>query len=153
MGDDEAKADNRFGYIRERIGNAFPKLVGPKLDKLLLTDEIKELCMRFCDEADFRCLVVPESMKLDTVIPSKIGKGKVLLLIKLVAGPVKLDDMPQNVSFLPGLPMLLLFSLKSVGLFPPSPLMFRLILTLFLFPLVPYRSSRPKWVVLHRSST
>jgi len=104
MGDDEAKADNRFGYIRERIGNAFPKLVGPKLDKLLLTDEIKELCMRFCDEADFRCLVVPETMKLDTVIPSKIGKGKVLLLIKLVAGPVKLDDMAQNVSFLPGIP-------------------------------------------------
>jgi len=98
MGDDEAKADNRFGYIRERIGNAFPKLVGPKLDKLLLTDEVKEICMRFCDDPETRCLVVPDNMKLDTVIPSKIGKGKVLLFIKLVHGPVKLEEMSQNVS-------------------------------------------------------
>ena len=153
MGDDEAKADNRFGYIRERIGNAFPKLVGPKLDKLLLTDEIKELCMRFCDEADFRCLVVPETMKLDTVIPSKIGKGKVLLLIKLVAGPVKLDDMAQNVSFLPGIPTFVTTLTYKRGLVSAIATDVSAYFNPFPFPLVPHRSSRPKWVVLHRSST
>lgn len=106
MGDDEAKsADGRFDYIRGRIGNAFPKLVGPKLDKLLLTDEVREICMKFCDDDQTRCLVVPDTMKLDTIIPSKIGKGKVLLFIKLVGGSIKLEDMPSSVSiFSPILP-------------------------------------------------
>jgi hypothetical protein len=105
MGDEEAKADQRFGYIRERIGFAFPKLVGPKLDKLLLTDEVKEICMRFCEDDQTRCLVVPDSMKLDTVIPSKIGKGKVLLFIKLKAGAVKYEEMPSSVRSLPFFPL------------------------------------------------
>ena len=99
MGDEETKTnDNRFDYIRGRIASAFPKLAGPKLDKLLMTDEVREICARFCDEENTRCLVVPDTMKLDTIIPSKIGKTKVLLFIKLVGGSVKLEDMATNVS-------------------------------------------------------
>ncbi len=42
MGDDEGKKkDNRIDYVKDRIANGFPKLAGPKLDKLLATDEIK----------------------------------------------------------------------------------------------------------------
>lgn len=37
---DENKGDQRGDYIKERIGSAFPKLVGQKLDKLW-TDEVK----------------------------------------------------------------------------------------------------------------
>ena len=79
MGDEEAK-DARFDAISGRIGACFPKLAGAKLDKLLATEEVREVIVRFFEEGDCRCLVVPENMKVDTVIPSKIGKGKVLLL-------------------------------------------------------------------------
>ena len=34
-------ADARFDLIKERIASGFPKLAGPKLDKLLATDEIR----------------------------------------------------------------------------------------------------------------
>ncbi|CAM9131888.1 unnamed protein product, partial [Ectocarpus fasciculatus] len=70
-------------YLKTRVTNAFPKLAGPKLDKALASDESKELFTQFCETEDTRCLVVPESLKLDTVIPSKLNKGKVLLFVKL----------------------------------------------------------------------
>jgi hypothetical protein len=41
MGDDGVKVDARFDIIKTRIAAGFPKLAGPKLDKLLATDEIK----------------------------------------------------------------------------------------------------------------
>lgn len=53
------------------------------MDKALLGDEVVEQFNIFCETEDARCLVVPESLKLDTVIPSKLGKGKVLLFVKL----------------------------------------------------------------------
>ncbi len=34
-------SDAKFDYIKDRIGSAFPKLQGAKLDKLLATDEIR----------------------------------------------------------------------------------------------------------------
>ena len=37
----EKKADLRFDYIKDRISSAFPKLAGPKLDKLLGNDEAR----------------------------------------------------------------------------------------------------------------
>ena len=40
-GPSNQKSDARFDHIRERIASGFPKLAGPKLDKLLLTDEIR----------------------------------------------------------------------------------------------------------------
>ena len=36
---DGKQEDERFAAIKARIDSCFPKLVGPKLDKLLLTDE------------------------------------------------------------------------------------------------------------------
>jgi len=79
----EKKADLRFDYIKDRIASGFPKLAGPKLDKALGTDEIRETVANFCEDEHSRCLVVPESMKIDTVIPSKLSKGKLLLFVKL----------------------------------------------------------------------
>jgi hypothetical protein len=35
------KGDARFEHIKDRIASGFPKLAGAKLDKLLLTDEIR----------------------------------------------------------------------------------------------------------------
>jgi hypothetical protein len=37
----EGAEDKRFEYFKDRIASAFPKLAGAKLDKLLLTDEVK----------------------------------------------------------------------------------------------------------------
>ena len=37
----EENVDKRVTYIRQRIAAAFPKLAGPKLDKILITDENK----------------------------------------------------------------------------------------------------------------
>jgi dynein heavy chain len=38
---------------------------------------------KFCEDENNRMLVVPETMKMDTLLPSKLPKGKVLLFIKL----------------------------------------------------------------------
>lgn len=51
----------------------------------------------FVESEDARCLVVPESMKLDTVIPSKLAKGKVLLFIKLRPCVLTMDTVQQDV--------------------------------------------------------
>jgi hypothetical protein len=40
MGDD-AKADERFNYIKDRISAAFPKLAGPKFEKSMQEEAIK----------------------------------------------------------------------------------------------------------------
>jgi hypothetical protein len=40
MSEDD-KTDRRVLHVRSRIAAAFPKLAGPKLDKLLQTDEAK----------------------------------------------------------------------------------------------------------------
>lgn len=40
-GPSNQKSDARFDHIKDRIASGFPKLAGPKLDKLLLTDEIR----------------------------------------------------------------------------------------------------------------
>jgi hypothetical protein len=37
------RADQRVDYIKSRIANGFPKLAGSKLDKLLGTDEIRQV--------------------------------------------------------------------------------------------------------------
>lgn len=37
----EEKSDGRLDYIKGRIANGFPKLAGPKLDKLLGTEEVR----------------------------------------------------------------------------------------------------------------
>jgi hypothetical protein len=44
MADDKVdgnKADARFDHIKDRISSGFPKLAGPKLDKILAADEIR----------------------------------------------------------------------------------------------------------------
>ena len=38
---------------------------------------------KFCEDENNRMLVVPETMKMDNLLPSKLPKGKVLLFIKL----------------------------------------------------------------------
>eukprot|EP01035_Chromulina_nebulosa_P017813 gene17813-23423_t len=92
------RKDPRVDYLKNRISYGFPKLAGPKLDKTLSTDEIKEIMLQFCEDENCRCLVVPESMKIDTYIPSKLSnKGKVLLFIKLRPIALKLETIPDNV--------------------------------------------------------
>jgi len=97
MGDEAVWSDARFEYLKERITSAFPKLAGPKLDKMLMTDDVKEAVLRFVDDEDSRCLVVPETMRFDTLIPSKLSKGKVLLFVKLRACALKASTMSTNV--------------------------------------------------------
>jgi dynein heavy chain len=55
---------------------------------------------KFCDDDQTRCLVVPESMKIDTVIPSKITKGKVLLFVKLKSCTISMENMQTQVAVL-----------------------------------------------------
>jgi len=54
--------------------------------------------LRFCDDEHDRCLVVPESMKLDNVIPSKLGKSKLLVFIKLAPIALKMESIMTDVS-------------------------------------------------------
>jgi hypothetical protein len=99
MGDDgDDKSDPRWSAVAGRIAASFPKLAGAKLDKVLGAEEVKEVIQRFLDDETCRCLVVPDSLKVDTVIPSKIGKGKVLLFVRLTDGPLNKDDVGSQVS-------------------------------------------------------
>lgn len=59
----------------------------------------REVVLQFCDDDNIRCLVVPESLKLDTYIPSKLAKGKVLLFIKLQPGHLGTDSLQTDVGF------------------------------------------------------
>jgi len=36
-----SEVEKRLDFIKERIASGYPKLAGPKLDKLLVTDENK----------------------------------------------------------------------------------------------------------------
>ena len=56
--------------------------------------------MQFCDDDSKRCLVVPENMKVDHVIPSKLSKGKVLLFVKLQSCTLTIDNMAKNITVL-----------------------------------------------------
>lgn len=53
--------------------------------------------VKFCDEDVNRLLVVPESMKMDHVLPSKISKGKILLFIKLSDMVLNESNIAQSV--------------------------------------------------------
>ena len=53
MGDEDGKkADGRFDFIKDRISSAFPKLAGPKLDKVLVADEIRLNSYILCSHFD-----------------------------------------------------------------------------------------------------
>lgn len=56
--------------------------------------------MKFADDDQQRSLSVPESMKIDTVIPSKISKGKVLLFLKLEQCVLNKDKMSTQLAVL-----------------------------------------------------
>jgi dynein heavy chain len=86
--------------LKERISAAFPKLAGAKLDKTLASDEIKEALVSFCEDDQKRCLIIPESMKLDFVIPSKLAKGKVLMFLKLEPCVLKADNIVVSLAVL-----------------------------------------------------
>jgi hypothetical protein len=57
----------------------------------------RDSILQFCDVESNRCLVVPESLKFDTVIPSKLSKGKVLMFIKLRTCVLKMDNIFTDV--------------------------------------------------------
>jgi len=112
MGDDSENrsSDARFDYIKNRINFAFPKLAGAKLDKMLMADDVREAFAAFCDYEHNRCLVVPESMKMDKVIPSKLSKGKILLFIKLNSCVLNEKNITSSVSLLiPNVTFILIF--------------------------------------------
>jgi hypothetical protein len=104
MADDEKEGggDARFTYFCQRIAAAFPKIAKDKgkLDKLLQTEEIRDFVQIFCEDGATRCLVVPDTMKLDNVIPSKIGKGKVLLFIRLSSNTLTMENISSEVSLI-----------------------------------------------------
>lgn len=57
------------------------------------------MMVQFCEDENNRCLVVPETMKLDFVIPSKMNaKAKILVLIKLHPMVLKAENIQANVS-------------------------------------------------------
>ena len=98
MSDENKSDDSRWDYVAQRIEAAFPKLKGPKLDKLLITEANKELVKDFCEHELARCLCVPDTIILENVIPSKIGKSKVLLFIRLNPTVLTMENMSTNVS-------------------------------------------------------
>jgi hypothetical protein len=98
MSDENKSQDARFDYIAKRIEAAFPKLKGPKLDKLLLTPDNFDIVKDFCENPEARCLAIPDTVKLDPIIPSRIGKSKVLLLIRLTPTTLTVDNIATNVS-------------------------------------------------------
>jgi hypothetical protein len=57
----------------------------------------RDSILQFCDVESNRCLVVPESLKFDTIIPSKLSKGKVLMFIKLRTCVLKMDNIFTDV--------------------------------------------------------
>ena len=57
----------------------------------------REAILHFCDDEHNRCLVVPDTMKLDTVVPSKLNKGKVLLFVKLGSCVLTKDNIQSSV--------------------------------------------------------
>lgn len=59
----------------------------------------RESILRFCDDESNRCLVVPENLKIDSVIPSKLSKGKVLLFVKLRTCVLKMENILSDVSY------------------------------------------------------
>ena len=61
-------------------------------------DTYRDAILRFCDDESNRCLVVPENLKIDNVIPSKLSKGKVLLFIKLRTCTLKMENIFSDVS-------------------------------------------------------
>ena len=93
--DDDKKIDARLPFLKDKIASGFPKLAATagKIDKLLETEENKEFITIFFDDPHTRCLVVPESLKLDNVIPSKLGKTKVLVLVKLEEVAISKENM------------------------------------------------------------
>ena len=95
---DENKSDNPiWDYVVARIEAAFPKLKGPKLDKLLLTEANKDMLKEFCETEHTRCLASPgETIAFEPVIPSKIGKTKVLLFIRLAPTVITMENIATN---------------------------------------------------------
>ena len=49
------------------------------------------------DDEHERCLVIPDSLKVDHIIPSKLAKGKVLVMIKLAAVTLTTENFLGNV--------------------------------------------------------
>ena len=97
MSDENKSDDPRFDYVSERIEAAFPKLKGPKLDKLLLTEANKDIVKDFCENDHARCIVCPDTIVLEETIPSKIGKTKVLLFIRLTPTVLTMENMGTDV--------------------------------------------------------
>ena len=99
MADDgDQKADVRINYFKERVNYGFPKFVGPKLEKLFTTEDVKEIITTFCNDENEGCLVFPETLKVDLTLPSKLPKGKVLLFTKLKPCVLTLENIRANVS-------------------------------------------------------
>ena len=99
MADDgDLKVDVRINYFKERVNYGFPKFVGPKLEKLFTTEDVREIISTFCNDENQGCLVFPETLKVDLTLPSKLPKGKVLLFTKLKPCVLTLENIRANVS-------------------------------------------------------
>ena len=100
MGDEEEKNnDVRFDLIRDRVIASFPKIDEAKWDKAVTAvEDVKELIQRFLDDEDVRSLVIPDSLKVETTIPSKIPpKGKILLFVKLSGAKLENDAISNQI--------------------------------------------------------
>ena len=100
MGDEEEKNnDVRYDLIRDRVIASFPKIDEAKWDKAVTAvEDAKELIQRFLDDEDVRSLVIPDSLKVETTIPSKIPpKGKILLFVKLSGAKLENDAINNQI--------------------------------------------------------
>lgn len=93
------KNDFRFDYFNERFSAAFPKMAGAKIEKIT-GDDIKDTTYQFCDCENRVCLVVPETIKIDLILPSKLAKEEVLLFIKLMQCTLTSDNINHNVTII-----------------------------------------------------
>ena len=77
-GDEEAPApDVRVAYVKERILTTFPKAGGAKFDKTFASEENLAVMDTWFESDEKFCLVVPDTIKLDTAMPKKLPKTKV----------------------------------------------------------------------------
>jgi dynein heavy chain, axonemal len=104
MGDEGSgsskRADARIEYVKTRILSTFPRMAGPKFDKAFFLEESQQRLLEFLDGDDLQrpFLFCPDTIRLDTVMPKKMPKGKSLVFIKVNEGArTTADDIGKEV--------------------------------------------------------
>ena len=74
--------DERVNFLVKRIQSSFPKLAGPKFDKLFQTEDNQARLDEFFKQEEKCFLVIGENLKCEHSMPQKMWKGKSLVFMK-----------------------------------------------------------------------